>query len=75
MNLCTKVKALVNRARNLWTVKVRFGKRIVTHYAKNADDAFAWAACYGVEYNVVILDFQKPYAARLAHRDGVWVAL
>lgn len=75
MSLCTKTKALIHRARNLWTVKVRFGAKLVTHYAKNEADAAEWAACYGTEYDVLVLDFHKPYAARLSHRDGAWVRL
>lgn len=75
MNFYTKVKALVHMARNLWTVKVAFNGCTVVHHARNAADAFEWAACYGLEHDVVILDFKRPYAARLAHRDGAWVAL
>lgn len=75
MSFCTKAKALMHRATHLWTAKVQFGRKVVTHYAKDANDAFEWAACYGVEYSVIVLDFQKPYAARLAQRDGVWVSL
>lgn len=75
MNLCTKIKAPANRARNLWTVKVRFGRKIVTHFARDEAEAAEWAACYGLEYDVLILDFQKPYAARLSGRDGAWVRL
>lgn len=75
MSLCKKTKALMHMARNLWTVKVAFNGRTVVHHARNAADAFEWAACYGTEYSVLVLDFKRPYAARLAHRDGAWVAL
>lgn len=73
MNLCTKVKRAYHRATHLWTVKIQFGKRVVTRYAKDAADAFELADCYGLEHDVTVYDFQKPYASRLSARDGAWV--
>lgn len=75
MSLCTKVKGAMKSLTHLWTVKVHFAGRVVSHKARNAADAFEWADCYGVDCEVLILDFLKPYAARLAARDGVWVSL
>lgn len=75
MNLCTKVKGAVKSLTHLWTVEVRWGNKLFTHKARNATDAFERADCYPADADVRIIDFKRPYAARLAHRDGAWVAL
>lgn len=75
MNLCTKVKGAVKSLTHLWTVEVRWGNKLFTHKARNVTDAFEWADCYPEDADVRIIDFKRPYAARLAHRDGAWVSL